>query len=98
MNLETTYLGLRLKNPLVPSASPLSSDVDNVKRMEDAGFAVMLKFGKQWVFDDSFLVDVFWGFGYGVSSQDDGITYGFVAGNKDIPLSATGGIRLGWTF
>lgn len=37
MNLETTYLGLRLKNPLVPSASPLSTEVDRVKELEDAG-------------------------------------------------------------
>ena len=37
MNLSTTYLGLKLRTPLVPSASPLSEDVDNIKRMEDAG-------------------------------------------------------------
>ncbi len=39
MNLESTYLGLRLKNPLVPSASPLSTDIDRVKQLEDAGAA-----------------------------------------------------------
>ncbi|MFN9953204.1 MAG: dihydroorotate dehydrogenase-like protein, partial [bacterium] len=37
MNLTTTYLGLELKSPLVPSASPLSQEVDNIKLMEDAG-------------------------------------------------------------
>ena len=37
MNLTTTYLGLELKSPLVPSASPLSEDIDNIKLMEDAG-------------------------------------------------------------
>ncbi|MBD2136770.1 dihydroorotate dehydrogenase-like protein [Anabaena sp. FACHB-1237] len=37
MNLTTTYLGLELKSPLIPSASPLSQDVDNIKLMEDAG-------------------------------------------------------------
>ncbi len=37
MNLTTTYLGLTLRSPLVPSASPLSEDLDNIKRMEDAG-------------------------------------------------------------
>jgi dihydroorotate dehydrogenase (fumarate) len=36
-NLSTTYLGLQLKNPLVPSSSPLMRKVDNIKRMEDAG-------------------------------------------------------------
>lgn len=37
MNLATSYLGIALKSPLVPSASPLASDLGNVKRMEDAG-------------------------------------------------------------
>ena len=37
MNLTTTYLGFKLRTPLVPSASPLSEKIDNVKRMEDAG-------------------------------------------------------------
>ncbi|MFZ2880398.1 MAG: dihydroorotate dehydrogenase-like protein [Phototrophicaceae bacterium] len=37
MNLETSYLGLPLKSPLVVSASPLSESLDNIKRMEDAG-------------------------------------------------------------
>ena len=37
MNLTTNYLGLKLRSPLVPSASPLSEDIDNIKRMEDAG-------------------------------------------------------------
>ncbi len=44
MNLETTYLGLSLKNPLVPSASPLSSDVDTVKKMEDAGASAVVMY------------------------------------------------------
>lgn len=42
MNLNTTYMGLQLKSPLVPSASPLSQDVDNIKRMEDAGAAAVV--------------------------------------------------------
>ena len=37
MNLTTNYLGLNLRSPLVPAASPLSNDIDNVRRMEDAG-------------------------------------------------------------
>lgn len=42
MNLETTYLGMKLKNPIVPSASPLSAHVDNVKRMEDMGASAVV--------------------------------------------------------
>ncbi|MGQ4647811.1 dihydroorotate dehydrogenase-like protein [Lyngbya aestuarii] len=38
MDLTTNYLGLKLRSPLVPSAAgPLTEDIDNVKRMEDAG-------------------------------------------------------------
>ncbi|MCI0691649.1 dihydroorotate dehydrogenase-like protein [candidate division KSB1 bacterium] len=37
MDLTTTYLGRKLKNPLVASASPLSRSIDNIRRLEDAG-------------------------------------------------------------
>ena len=42
MNLTTKYLGLNLRTPLVPSASPLSEDMDNLKRMEDAGASAIV--------------------------------------------------------
>ena len=42
MDLSTTFLGLKLKNPFVPSASPLMRKVDNIKRMEDAGAAAIV--------------------------------------------------------
>lgn len=41
-DLSTTYLGLSLKNPLVASASPLCEEVDNIRRMEDAGAAAVV--------------------------------------------------------
>ncbi|HZU29108.1 MAG TPA: dihydroorotate dehydrogenase-like protein [Bryobacteraceae bacterium] len=37
IDLTTSYLGLTLANPLVASASPLCQEVDNIRRMEDAG-------------------------------------------------------------
>lgn len=37
VDLSTTYLGMRLKNPLVASASPLTGDLDTLRRLEDAG-------------------------------------------------------------
>ena len=42
MDLTTNYLGLKLRSPLVVSASPLSEDIDNLKRMEDAGAAAIV--------------------------------------------------------
>ncbi len=44
MNLETTYLGLKLRNPLIPSASPLSKELDMAKRLEDAGAAALVMY------------------------------------------------------
>lgn len=43
MDLSTKYLGLKLKNPLVASASPLSDEIDNLKEMEDAGMAAVVQ-------------------------------------------------------
>jgi dihydroorotate dehydrogenase (fumarate) len=42
MDLTTTYLGLKLRTPLVPSASPLSEDIDSIKKMEDAGASAIV--------------------------------------------------------
>ncbi len=42
IDLSTDYLGLTLKNPLVPSASPLSRDLDTALRLEDAGAAALV--------------------------------------------------------
>ncbi|MCX7875594.1 MAG: dihydroorotate dehydrogenase-like protein [Melioribacteraceae bacterium] len=42
MDLTTSYMGLKLKNPIVPSASPLSQKVETVKQLEDAGAAAVV--------------------------------------------------------
>ena len=42
MSLETTYLGLTLKHPLMPGASPLVDDLDKVRRLEDAGASAIV--------------------------------------------------------
>jgi dihydroorotate dehydrogenase (fumarate) len=42
VDLSTRYLGLRLVNPLVASASPLCESVDNIRAMEDAGAAAVV--------------------------------------------------------
>ncbi len=42
MELKTTYLGLPLKNPVMPGASPLVDQLDNVRRLEDAGAAAIV--------------------------------------------------------
>jgi dihydroorotate dehydrogenase (fumarate) len=42
VDLTSQYLGMQLKNPLVPSASPLSGALDSARRLEDAGAAALV--------------------------------------------------------
>jgi len=54
-NLNTNYLGLPLKNPLVISACPLTQEPDTLRRLEDAGAAAVVLpslFEEQIVHDD----------------------------------------------
>ncbi len=44
MELRTSYMGLELSSPIVASASPLSENVDTIKRMEDEGAAAVVMF------------------------------------------------------
>ena len=74
------------------------NNADNSKRKEKFAMAIMLKFGKQWIFDDSFLVDIYGGIGYGVGGDDyDPMSYGFIV-TSEVPVAFTGGIRIGWIF
>ncbi len=42
IDLSTTYLGLQLRTPLVASASPLSQEIDGIRRLEDAGASAVV--------------------------------------------------------
>jgi len=42
MDITTTYLGLKLKSPIVPSAGPLSEKISNIREMEDAGAGAVI--------------------------------------------------------
>ncbi len=42
MDLSTTYMGLKLKNPVIASSQPLTMDLDNVKKLEDAGASAVV--------------------------------------------------------
>ena len=44
MNLQTTYMGLELKSPIVVSACTLSEEVSNIVQMEDAGAGAVVLF------------------------------------------------------
>lgn len=61
MDLSTKYLGLELKNPVVSSASPLATNVDTVKELEDNGVAavVMHSLFEEQITRESDAVDMF---------------------------------------
>ena len=50
MNLETPYLGIKLRTPLVASPSPLTRDLGNIRKLEDEGISAIVLhslFGEQ---------------------------------------------------
>lgn len=44
MDLTTNYLGLKLKNPVVVSASPITEKLENFARLEDAGASAIVMY------------------------------------------------------
>jgi len=54
MDLSTTYLGLKLRTPLVPAASPLSEELDSIKAMEDAGASAVVLYS---LFEEQLIED-----------------------------------------
>ncbi len=75
VDLTTTYLGLKLKNPLVASPSPLSEKVGNVKRMQEAGIAavVMYSLFEEQIIHESLELDHF--LNRGTESFAEALTY-----------------------
>lgn len=61
MDMSTEYMGLALKNPIVPSSSPLSHNVDSIRRLEDAGAAavVMYSLFEEQITFESYYVDYY---------------------------------------
>lgn len=75
MNLTTNYLGMCLKNPIVASSSPLSHNVDSIRRLEDAGAAavVMYSLFEEQIGFDSYYVD--YHLTQGIDSYAESISY-----------------------
>lgn len=62
--------------------------------------ALVVNIGKQWVFSDAFLIDLFIGGGFGISSEGDEFSnlYGFMGGYNSVPFAITGGFQIGFLF
>jgi dihydroorotate dehydrogenase (fumarate) len=68
-------MGMTLKNPIVPSSSPLSENLDNIRRMEDAGAAavVMYSLFEEQITLESHQLDHY--LSYGVESFAEALSY-----------------------
>ncbi|MGA7305481.1 MAG: dihydroorotate dehydrogenase-like protein [Rhodothermales bacterium] len=75
MDLSTSYMGLKLKNPIVPSASPLSERAYNIRWMEDsgAGAVVMYSLFEEQIKGESEQLDHF--LTYGSESTAEALSY-----------------------
>jgi dihydroorotate dehydrogenase (fumarate) len=75
MDLSTTYLGMKLKNPIVASASPLSRSMDSMRRLEDAGASaiVMHSLFEEQVTNEAESLDFYKT--YGTESYAEALTY-----------------------
>lgn len=75
VDLTTTYLGLTLKHPVVPSASPLSETLDGICKMEDAGASavVMYSLFEEQINAESRQLDHY--LSYGIDSFAEALNY-----------------------
>ncbi len=75
MDLTTTYMGLKLRNPLVVGACPLSRDAAKVKELEDAGAAAVVMFSlfEEEIRHESLELDHY--LNYGTNSFSEALDY-----------------------
>jgi dihydroorotate dehydrogenase (fumarate) len=75
VDLTTTYLGMKLKNPLVASPSPLSEKVENIKKLEQAGIAAVIMYSlfEEQIIHESLELDHF--LNRGTETYAESLTY-----------------------
>ncbi|MBN1633388.1 MAG: dihydroorotate dehydrogenase-like protein [Ignavibacteria bacterium] len=75
MDLTTNFMGLELKNPIVPSSSPLSKDLEMVKSLEDAGASAIIVYSlfEEQITHEAKEYDYFTT--YGTESYAEALTY-----------------------
>jgi hypothetical protein len=79
---------------------------EGTERIKVFSGAIHLIFGKQWIYDNAFLIDFYSGVGYGFQSysrsnnydyNNRGYHYGFTMGD-DFPISFSAGLKIGFLF
>jgi dihydroorotate dehydrogenase (fumarate) len=75
MDLSTTYLGFKLKTPIIPSASPMSRTVDSIRAMEDygAGAVVLYSLFEEQIRHEA--KELYHFLSYGTESYAEAISY-----------------------
>lgn len=75
MNLSTQYMGLKLKNPLVASSSPLSHTLEGIRRLEDAGAAAVVLYSlfEEQISLESYYIDYY--LSHGTDSYSEAQSY-----------------------
>ena len=75
MDLTTRYMGLTLKHPVVPSASPLSKNLDSIRALEDSGASavVMYSLFEEQINEESQILDHY--LTYGAESHAEAVSY-----------------------
>lgn len=75
MDLTTTYMGMTLKHPVVPSASPLSKNLDSIRRLEDSGASaiVMYSLFEEQIATESQMLDHY--LTYGTEYYSEALSY-----------------------
>jgi hypothetical protein len=91
---------------------PYSSYYSTYRRSVTFG-AVLVNFGKQWIINDAFLIDLYFGLGYGFESYSstpnttrsyvddydiEPYKYAYFGGMKGFPLAITSGFKIGFLF
>jgi len=74
----------------------IGSHFDRQRESVFSGTA-QLVIGKQWVFDNAFLVDMYWGLGYGFGTDEygGGYYYGYAIADQSFPISFSAGLKIG---
>lgn len=69
------------------------------KRVSEFSMAFQLIFGKQWIFDNIFLVDMNFGFGYALSNRNEpSIHYAYSVMGNDFPICFSSALKIGFLF
>ncbi len=103
--LGTYSITREVDNSYTNPNPPYNIISNKTKTTSDVSYgAIHLSFGQQWVFDNVYLIDLFFGLGYAISESNEGpndtytVAYGITGGGSETPFSVSAGLRVGFLF